>query len=279
MTKPFVKHVGGKTRLLPDLLRMLPDDLEHHTYCEPFLGGGALYFELFNVERIRRSAILRDKNRALINTYVAVRDDVETVIENCGGLFHGHDAEQYELARDAFNASMDGATSLSPTEHAAIYIYLNKTCFNGLYRVNRHGHFNVPIGAFKGPRAVDAESLRKASSTLAGAVLECASFEDLPSRLENSSFVYLDPPYMPIGNQSFTSYTAGGFGLEDQQRLRRVFGELNLRGHKLMLSNSSAARSLYEDGGYRIDTVRAPRSVNSRGTGRGLVEEIVVRNY
>ena len=265
--RPFLKWAGGKSKLLPTLLEAIDYSvLVDFKYCEPFLGGGALFFEILPTE-----ALLRDANARLVNAYTIVRDQLDALVESLRELQASHCLDQYKLAREALNTG-----KLESVDEAAVFVYLNKTCFNGVYRVNAGGDFNVPMGRYENPRVLDEPALRAASAALQGATLEVGDFRDLPGRLPGTCFVYLDPPYWP-GQNGFTTYVPGGFGLEDQLRLREVFGELDRRGHKLLLSNSPAARHLYED--YRVDVVRAPRSVNSKGGERGLVEEILVRNF
>lgn len=268
--RPFLKWAGGKTKLLPELEAHLADaGGPRYPYCEPFLGGGALFFA---AGRCAPQTLLRDLNVRLVDTYIAVRDQLEEIIEHLRRLQCQHSPEHYKSVRDTFNASYN------PVHQAARLIYLNKTCFNGLYRVNKHGAFNVPMGRYKNPCILDEPALRAASTALAGAVIELGDFRELPERLTEPHFVYLDPPYVPVSRQSdFTSYVPGGFGTEDQAQLREVFGELDRCGHKLLLSNSIAAKSLYTD--YHIDIVSAPRAVNSKGGKRGPVDEILVRNY
>jgi DNA adenine methylase len=278
--RPFCKMVGGKTRLLPQLVEMLPPDFEKMHYCEPFVGGGALYFAIY--EHLEWGASLSDSNAALISTYKVVRDDVEVLIEHLDALSLEHTArpeKTYAMAREAFNFLISGTTQLSATERAALFVYLNKTCFNGVYRENKRGEFNVPMGSYANPSICDAEGLRIASAALSRNVgIVDGDFQTvLRAGKFVRSFCYMDPPYAPVNAQSFTGYVRHGFSHDDQQRLRCVFGELDQAGHKLMLSNSPAAAALYD--GYHIETVRATRSVNSKGSGRGLVDEIVVRNY
>ncbi len=266
--RPFLKWAGGKSKLLPALVDAINhSDVADYRYCEPFLGGGALFFEIQPLE-----ALLRDANARLINTYEVVRDSLGALIERLRELEAEHCRAQYELARDALNSG-----ELDDVDEAAVFVYLNKTCFNGVYRVNGSGAFNVPMGSYKNPRILDEPALRAASSALQHTAIEVGDFSDLPDRLPGRCFVYLDPPYWP-GQNGFTTYVPGGFGEADQLRLREVFEELDRRGHKLLLSNSPAAAHLYNEA-YHVDVVRAPRSVNSKGGERGLVDEILVRNY
>lgn len=268
---PFVKWVGGKGRLMDQLEPLLPPGAHLMRHVEPFVGGGALFFA-----RTPGRALLCDINPDLVSTYEVVRDDVEGVIAELAGLAEGHGKEQYYRVRDAYNAERDG----DPLLRAARFIYLNKTCFNGLHRVNRRGEFNVPMGRYKRPRILDREGLVAASSALRGTELRCSTFEALVSWARPGDFVYFDPPYEPVSaTASFTSYASDGFGRDDQARLRDVFRALDRRGCKLMLSNSDVPfiRALYRD--FRVDVVYAARAVSCNGRGRGRVPEVVVRNY
>lgn len=269
---PIVKWVGGKGRLLTQLLPLLPPGVEHMRHVEPFVGGAAMFFA-----RQPARALLCDVNAALVATYRMVRDRVEEVIAALVPLAESHGKEHYYEVREAYNASRED-------EHgpgrAAQFIYLNKTCFNGLHRVNRKGEFNVPAGRYKNPRILDPDGLRAASAQLALADIEVEPFEALLKNARPGDFVYLDPPYEPVSRTaSFTSYAKDGFSQQDQARLRDVVDELSLRGCRCMLSNSDVPfiRDLYSD--YRIDVVTAARAVNCNGNGRGKVNEVVVRNY
>ncbi len=269
---PFVKWVGGKGRLLSQLIPLLPSGVDHMRHVEPFMGGAALFFQ-----RWPTRALLCDVNADLVQTYTMVRDRVDEVIDALGPLAHRHDAERYYRVRERYNASR-GATS--GPERAAMFIYLNKTCFNGLHRVNRRGEFNVPAGRYKNPRILDDSALRAASVALRSAELVVDGFESLVARARPGDFVYMDPPYEPVSRTaSFTSYSKDGFGQEDQARLRDVFDELTRRGCRCMLSNSDVPfiRDLYR--AHRIDVVSAPRAINCDAGGRGKVPEVVVRNY
>ena len=267
---PFVKWAGGKGRLLSQLRPLLPQGVEHMRHVEPFVGGGALFFS-----RRPRRALLSDINPALVATYAAIRDDVAGVIATLRQLAKRHSKARYYEVREQYNERRQGAS-----KRAAMFIYLNKTCFNGLHRVNRKGEFNVPAGSYKNPRICNEEGLRVASEALAGALLRCASFDALLESAKPGDFVYFDPPYEPVSQTaSFTSYAPDGFSQDDQRRLRDLFAALDRRGCKLMLSNSDVPliRELYQ--GFSLDTVAAPRAINCNGKGRGKVTEIVVRNY
>jgi DNA adenine methylase len=268
---PFLKWVGGKWRLLSQLTPLLPPGAEAMRHVEAFLGGGALFFS-----RHPQCALLSDKNQHLCTTYEVVRYDVEAVIDQLGALSALHNEARYYELRHRYNH----AIKLSPVERAALFIYLNKTCFNGLYRVNRRGEFNVPIGRYEAPRILDEAALRAASRRLQGVDLRCAGFEVVLEHAREGDFVYLDPPYVPVSRTArFTAYGRDGFTLADQARLRDVFVELDRRGCAVMMSNSAVAeiRALYR--GYVVSEVCARRSVGCNIQARQPVQELVVRNY
>jgi DNA adenine methylase len=268
---PFVKWAGGKGRLLSQLRPLLPSGAARMRHVEPFVGGGALFFS-----RRPERALLTDINPALVDTYRAIREDVDRVIETLAELAARHSKERYYQVRESYNRRV----KLAAPRRAAMFIYLNKTCFNGLHRVNRKGEFNVPYGSYSNPRILNEDGLRSASQALRAAQLECASFEALLEHAKPGDFIYFDPPYEPTSpTASFTSYSQGGFSQQDQDRLCQVFRALDRRGCKLMLSNSDVPfiRHLYRD--FQLDTVAAPRAINCDPAKRGKVTEIVVRNY
>lgn len=261
---PFLKWVGGKTSLLPELLKHVPTRLRG--YHEPFVGGGALFFAV----RPRR-ALLADNNAELVHCYRQVRDDVYGVLEALA--HHVYERDYFHEVR-----ALD-PLYLRPAERAARLIYLNKTCFNGLWRVNRAGRFNVPFGRYKNPRFNDPTALISASHALHGVEVTHAPFEESICRAAPGDFVYLDPPYDPVSATAhFSSYTADGFSWEDQRRLAHACVILNRRGVRFLLSNSATdrIRELYR--GFEQRIVRAPRFINSRGSGRGRVDELLVFN-
>jgi DNA adenine methylase len=265
--RPFLKWAGGKGRLLGQLLPRIPRayDPARHVYFEPFVGGAAMFFGL----RPRR-AVLTDVNRELVDCYRAVRDDVEGVVRALGA--HRYETAHYYRTREVEPAS------LVPAERAARTIFLNKTGYNGLYRVNKAGKFNVPIGRYTNPLVCDAANLRACSQALQGVKLEVRDFEDVLARARANDLVYFDPPYVPLSDTAdFTAYAAGGFGVAEQERLASVFRELARRGVHAILSNSdtTAVRRLYA--GFRIDRVLVARAINSRPSRRGKVGEVVVR--
>ncbi len=249
----------------------MPRGVELMRHVEPFVGGGALFFS-----RRPERALLCDINADLVTTYRAVRNEVERVIPHLKRLSEAHGPEHYYEVREQYNAGRHR----SEAERAAMFIYLNKTCFNGLYRVNRRGQFNVPMGRYAKPAIADVPTLRAASAQLQHADVRCASFETLLSEARPGDFVYMDPPYEPVSRTAnFTSYARDGFSQDDQRRLRDVFRELDRRGAKLMLSNSDVPfiRDLYR--GFQLDVVMASRAVSCDASARGPVAEVVVRNY
>jgi DNA adenine methylase len=261
---PFLKWVGGKTSLLPELLRHVPPRLRR--YHEPFVGGGALFFAV-----APRRAVLSDSNAELVHCYRQVRDDVY-------GVLQALEPHVYEKAHYQGIRALE-PLRLKPAERAARFIYLNKTCFNGLWRVNRAGRFNVPIGRYKNPRFHHPSALINASQALKGVDVLHASFEDALVKASPGDFVYLDPPYDPVSaTSSFASYTADGFTWDDQKRLARTCIALNRRGVRFLLSNSATARvrELYR--GFEQRLVRAPRFINSKAESRGRVDELLVFN-
>ena len=266
-----MKWAGGKGRLLPELRRLLPPGAERMRHVEPFVGGGAFFFS-----RRPGRALLTDVNPALVGTYLAIRDDVSGVIDALRELAKGHSKDRYYRVRERYNRS----PRVSSSKRAAMFVYLNKTCFNGLHRVNRRGEFNVPMGAYQNPRILDEAGLVQASRALRTAEVRCASFEILLESAKPGDFIYFDPPYEPTSRTaSFTSYARDGFSQTDQGVLCDVYRALDRRGCKLMLSNSDVPhiRELYR--GFAITSVHAPRAINSDATKRGKVRELVIRNY
>jgi DNA adenine methylase len=265
---PFLKWVGGKRQLLPEILRRVPPG-RIRRYAEPFVGGGALFFELVRQGRIE-SAVLCDTNTDLIFTYRAVKEEPEDVIEAL--RFHKNTAEHYYEVR-----ALD-PEKLSRPERAARTIYLNRCGYNGLYRVNLAGKFNVPFGKYANPAIRDPDGLRAASKALQRADLRVADFEDAVSDLKIGDFGYFDPPYVPLSvTSSFTAYTRDGFTLDDQTRLRDTALALKARGVRVLLSNSSAkiVYDLYRKS-FKCREVAATRMINCVGQGRGRIAELLI---
>jgi DNA adenine methylase len=266
--QPCVKWAGGKRALLPEILHRLPAKIG--TYFEPFLGGGAVFFALAAEKRFKR-AVLADSNEELITTYAGVASECGGVISHLKVHAHRHSEKWFYTIR-ASNPS-------DRAERAARMIYLNRTCFNGLYRVNRKGQFNVPFGKYTNPTICDEENLRAVSNVFreSSAWLSSSDFEKAVVPAKRGDTVYFDCPYAPASETaSFTAYTAGGFGSVDQERLRDVARKLIDRGVHVLLSNSDTpfVRDLYKD--FKLEEVQAPRRVNSKGSKRGNVGELLI---
>ena len=272
LAAPVLKWAGGKRQLLDALAPLLPERIT--TYCEPFIGGGALLFYLRP-----KTAYINDINEELINVYSAIKSDVEALIaalqtfRNESGHFYAvRDWDRNRLEYDA----------RSDVEKAARTLYLNKTCYNGLFRVNNAGEFNSPFGNYRNPNIVNAPTLRAVSSYLNTATIRLTSLDyaDALKTLPKDAFVYLDPPYDPVsGTSSFTGYSRGGFTRDDQIKLRECCDDLTARGLRFMLSNSATDFIKERYAAYHITVVQAKRTVNSDSAKRGEVDELVVRNY
>ncbi|MFN8487036.1 MAG: DNA adenine methylase [Caldilineaceae bacterium] len=273
--KPFLKWAGGKQQLLNQFTSYLPGQIDR--YIEPFTGGGALFFHLWNTHRITEQIFLFDNNADLITTYRAVRDHVDAVIEQLTIHQHFHNREYYYHIR-GLDRCKD--VDLNDIEKAARMIYLNRTCYNGLYRVNRRGEFNVPMGSYVDPQILYEETLYNASAALQGVELKTQDFRDVLETAQAGDFIYFDPPYDPVSKTaSFTGYTAGSFGDADQQALAQVFATLTQKGCRCMLSNSYTPfiLDLYRE--FQIKTVLASRAINSNGNARGAIKEVIILNY
>ncbi|MBD1939828.1 DNA adenine methylase [Microcoleus sp. FACHB-68] len=264
--RPFLKWAGGKGKLIQQYIPYFPTEFK--TYYEPFLGGGAVFFHL-----LPASSILTDINPELINAYRCVRDQVELVISLLENHQSRHNKEYYyEVRSRAGN---------SDVERAARLIYLNKTCFNGLYRENSKGAFNVPMGNYKNPTICNADLLRSVSAALKTAQIEVRPFDAVLNFAKTSKdFVYFDPPYYPLSPTSnFTAYSRHAFTEADQIKLKDIFTKLASLGVKVMLSNSDCLfiRELYKD--FHIHTISAARAINSKGSKRGKIAEVLVTSY
>jgi DNA adenine methylase len=275
--KPIVKWAGGKSRLLGELLSRVPTRMR--TYAEPFAGGAALFFALAadvtsaaRDRRVWKRAVLADQNEELIACYRAVRDDVGALLAALGA---------YRYDRDLFYATRERDTrGMSDVERGARLLFLNRTCFNGLWRVNASGKFNVPFGRYKNPRIVDEEKLRAASRALADVDLRVADFAKVTKSLGEGDFVYLDPPYVPLSKTAaFTAYGKDGFSPADQARLAKELRRMKERGVLAMLSNADTpeTRALYD--GLCVSIVRMARSINSDPTKRGETAEVIVTTW
>jgi len=299
--KPFLKWAGGKTQLLAELSSRLPDDIKEkrliESYIEPFLGGGAFFFYLRKHYEIR-DAYLLDLNRELILTYKVVQEDPDSLISYLNELEEKYRSSDKEGRRKLFyqirtlyNKQIKEINhndySLKWVERAGQLIFLNKTCYNGLFRQNKKGEFNVPHGRYKNPTICDVQNLREVSLALQGVKLIQADFLQAKSFVQRKSFVYFDPPYRPLSATSnFTSYAKEDFDDADQLRLANLFIDLDKAGASLMLSNSDPKNSDETDnffdelyGGFSIERVLANRNINRDGKGRGKVTELIIRNY
>ncbi len=285
--RPFVKWAGGKSQLLKQFEELYPH--EFSAYFEPFLGGGAVFFDLYSKRRISR-AILSDGNKDLMNLWSAVRNAVGDLIAELEILQKhvAHRAKYYERRKEFNSIDLDKDFPLRPhIRKAALMLYLNKTCYNGLYRVNAQGQFNVPLGRYKNPKLYEHSNLSAVHEALnhdEKVQLRYVGFELSVKDAKKDDFVYFDPPYQPVSKtSSFTSYTAGGFGEEEQNTLARVFRELDSKGCYVMQSNSYSKdflQKLYPEYFPNfVHDVEAPRAISSVGSGRGPIREFVILNY
>jgi DNA adenine methylase len=266
---PVVKWAGGKGKLLPELLARRPQN--YRRYFEPFLGGAALFFRLGP-----SYAVLNDKNPDLINMYRCLAWNVEAVIRRLTRHRLEHSQEYYYATRARWN---EEHSRIGDVDRAATFIYLNKTCYNGLWRVNSRGFFNVPAGRYHDPQIFNPEVLRAASRLLQNAELKCGPFAEAVESAEAGDFVYFDPPYHPLNETArFTSYTCDNFGADDQRELAAVARGLAARGAVVMISNSDVPfiRKLYT--GFRIDSVECARAINSQAERRGPISEVIISN-
>ncbi len=266
VASPVVKWVGGKSKLLPELLARMPERINR--YYEPFVGGAALVFRT-----APRNAVLNDSNADLIALYTALQDDVASVIKRLQLHRERHDERHYYAMREQWN---EHHAEWSNAERAAAFIYLNKTCFNGLWRVNRSGDFNVPIGRYTDPPICVPDALRAAHLVLSRAELRNGDYQEAVADAQKGDFIYFDPPYDPVSATSnFTSYSAVGFGADDQRALADCARRLVAKGCYVMLSNNDTpfVRSIYK--GFRIDRVKCARAINSNAAKRGDVDEVI----
>ncbi|MFW5804049.1 MAG: DNA adenine methylase [bacterium] len=270
---PFLKWVGGKRQLMPSIVEHLPKNIKDYKYVEPFIGGGAVFFNLQP-----KNAIINDFNEELINVYIAIRDHLDDLISDLKK--HRNESEYFYKIR-GLDRTQD-FKKLSSVERASRIIYLNKTCFNGLYRVNNAGEFNAPFGRYKNPNIVNEPTLKAVNKYLKinDIIIKSGDYAEALTDVNERTFVYLDPPYHPISeNSNFTGYIQGGWNIFDQIRLREVCDELNEKGVKFLLSNSSAPIIKDQYKKYNISVVKANRAINSDGSNRGEIDELLIRNY
>ncbi len=292
--KPFLKWAGGKGQLLSEIEKYYPFSDSHITkYAEPFVGGGAVLFDV--IGRYDLEAVyISDINADLINAYTAVRDNIDRLIERLSAMQDEYlpmDTDNrkvyYMENRKQFNETKAIPTVENAIDRAALLIFLNKTCFNGLYRVNRKGFYNVPMGAYKNPMICDEENLRAVSHKLQGVKIVCGDYKKSAEFVDNHTFVYFDPPYRPLTEtSSFTAYTEDCFNDEKQRELARFVGSMNSAGAKIVVSNSDPKNTNPDDDFFdeiyseqRIRRVEATRMINSNSDARGKIKELLISNF
>ena len=273
LAAPFLKWVGGKRQLIPLIVKHLPKNIKDLKYSEPFIGGGAVFFHLQP-----QNAIVNDSNKELINVYNVIKNHLNELIQDLKK--HENNADYFYHIRGLDRK--DNFQKLTDIERASRIIYLNKTCYNGLYRVNSAGEFNAPFGRYKNPNIVNEPTLKAVNKFLNAnnIIIRNDDYASTIDEINEKTFVYLDPPYFPISEKSnFTGYVQGGWDMYDQIRLREFCDQLNERGVKFLLSNSAAPfiRDQYKK--YSITTVKANRTINSDGANRGEINEFLIRNY
>lgn len=290
ISKPFIKWVGGKSQLLNEIRKKYPERIER--YCEPFVGGGAVLLDVlanFQPDEV----LINDINDELINLYIQIRDNVEFLINNLSELqelYWSMDENSrkvfYIKQRERFNLGIQ-TDNISEVEMAYLFIFLNKTCFNGLYRVNKKGLFNVPIGSYKKPLICDTDNLRLVSNLLQNVKIMCGDYSETADFINENTFVYIDPPYRPLSaTASFTSYSNTKFGDEEQVALSRFIDRISDNGAKIVASNSDPKNVDENDNffdtiysAYDISRVSATRMINSKSNGRGSINELLICNY
>ena len=287
--KPFIKWAGGKSQLLSEIRTKYPQKIER--YCEPFVGGGAVLLDVlanYNPNEV----IINDINAALINTYQQVQSNVDALISQLSKMQSEFWKADSELRKTLYTDNREKFNSLincndNNLDKAALFIFLNKTCFNGLYRVNRKGLFNVPIGSYKKPPICDAENLRYISTLLQNVEIKCGDYKDCADFIDDKTFVYIDPPYRPLtATASFTSYNENEFGDQQQIELGHFVDVITEKGSKVVASNSDPQNAddndnFFDDlyAKYNIDRVSAKRMINSKASGRGDVSELLIYNW
>ena len=275
--KPIMKWVGGKRELLPDLRKNIPSsfDKETNTYYEPFIGGGALLFDI-----LPHYGVINDSNEELVNLYTVVKNDVDSLIREVSS--YPYDKDFYYSIRE-LDRREGFPDFLSDIKRAARTLYLNKTCFNGLYRVNKKGQFNTPFGKYSNPTICKEQDLKDVSSYFNDNDISIMSgdFAQCAKDAQEGDFVYLDPPYVPLSKtSSFTSYTKEGFEDCDQRRIKSIIDDLSNNGVYVLMSNSSSPDvfDLYSSD-YNVETVKVARKVNSKAHKRNKIDEFLIKNY
>lgn len=292
--RPFLKWAGGKGQLLSEIEKYYPFENGKITkYAEPFVGGGAVLFDILSKYTLE-AVYISDINAELINTYRIIKDDTNELIEllidmqNAFGAMNTDDRRTYYLAkRKRFNDLKANANENTNIERAALMVFLNKTCFNGLFRVNKKGLFNVPMGAYKNPIICDEENLQAVSERLQNVTIVCGDYRDSANFIDENTFVYFDPPYRPITNtSSFTAYTENLFDDKEQIELARFVNDMHKKGAKVVISNSDPKNSNAEDAffdtiysSHKIKRVEAARMINCNSEARGKINELLISNF
>ena len=292
--KPFIKWVGGKGQLLSEINKLYPVELGKNInkYAEIFIGGGAVLFDILSKYKLDE-VYISDKNLELINTYKSIRDNVDILIKSLKGmeeqyipLDNENRKDYYYKKREEYN-SLKINSEVNNIEKAVLFIFLNKTCFNGLYRVNKKGEFNVPMGAYKKPKICDEENLKNVSLTLRNVKIVYADYRESEKFIDEKTFVYIDPPYRPLNtSSSFTSYTENDFNDKEQIELAEYINVLNKKGVKIVISNSDPKNNNTDDNffdelykNYNINRVKATRMLNSNASLRRAINELLITNY
>lgn len=293
--KPFLKWAGGKGQLLKDIRNTYPEGLGTNIkkYAEPFVGGGAVFFDVLSAYKLD-SLYISDINAELINTYRIIRDEKNGLLEllekyskDYIPLEEDNRKEYYYIKRHRFNDLKKSSGKYNNIEMAAVFIFLNRTCFNGLYRVNKKGGFNVPMGSYKNPNICDKENLLNISDSLSNVEIINGDYKEVSSFIDSNTFVYIDPPYRPINTTStFTAYTENGFDDCAQRELATFVNVLTERGAKVILSNSDPKNENMEDEFFdelyslhKINRVDAARIINSKAKARGKIKELLICNF
>lgn len=287
---PFVKWAGGKTQLLPEIRKHYPHRIKK--YCEPFVGGGAVLFDVLQKYRPEK-VLVNDVNEELINTYLQIKSDCNLLIEQLSELQQDYKTQSLEKNKILFyekrlryNELKINRNDAENLEKAALFIFLNKTCFNGLYRVNKRGEFNVPFNNAKNPLICDEENLRACSELLQNVQMKTGDYSDCKDFIDSETFVYLDPPYRPLTQTSaFTSYSENNFSDKEQVELGNFISEISNKGAKVLASNSDPKNTNKEDNffddlysNFEIERIRASRMINSNAKKRGAISELLISN-
>ena len=292
--KPFIKWVGGKGQLLSEINKLYPVELGKNInkYAEIFVGGGAVLFDILSKYKLDE-VYISDKNLELINTYKSIRDNVDILIKSLKEMeeqyipLNNEDRKIYYYEKREEYNSLKINSEMNNIEKAILFIFLNKTCFNGLYRVNKKGKFNVPMGAYKKPKICDEENLKNVSLTLRNVKIVYADYRESEKFIDDKTFVYIDPPYRPLNiTSSFTSYTENDFNDKEQIELAEYINVLNKKGAKIVISNSDPKNNDIDDNffdklykNYNINRVKATRMLNSNASLRGAINELLITNY